>query len=218
MAGREPSQYPGAPAGFNSILKVSGYGGRYIRATAISYGIEIRSSVDQEAANRRAFYPITTNESEFTVTIGHIDWAERERFNIWMSTYMHAVADNRQVQGYMFVHCPTRGFARIAVPKGTLNYGEALKDMAYSTTITFVGASDPLDLEQGVRHAGASFLQPLDDGSIETFFYPTGDQLFGDAKVDGALFDFPDLGGFINDLPDTPLPIPPHREPPGGFF
>lgn len=186
--------------GFNGTISARGYGTRRIRVTKLDFGLGIIASSDNEARNRRAFYPIVTTGSSFTMTLGFISWEERERFHEWMNTFMADLSSGRAKYGTQTIRCPARKFTRVAVPESEIEYGEGVTDVGYESAIGFCGASDPVDINLGSRQAGASYFKGPRKSEESRFFYPLGRQVAGAESLEGAIFD-PDPVGTESAIP-----------------
>lgn len=188
---------PGASGQFNGQISGPSAGKRQIRAMDINYGITIVATSD-EARSRRAFYPLITTVPAFTLTVGFVSWEERERFNQWMSTFMTKISEGTVRDGSLTIRVPSRDFIRTCVVQGDLEYGEGVGDLAYTTTLSFIGASDPTDPTLGAKARGASYYQSAANDSVSQFFYPAAQQIKGAEAADSTTFgDTPDGANFV---------------------
>src|SRR5882724_4138391 len=134
---------PGAPAGFNTRLSVALYGSRVVRATSISYPLEVVSSEDVGPVGR-VMYPVACEVPGFTLGLVFLSREEREGFCGWMRAYMERVVANERVGGYVYVYAPARGFGRNGVPIGPLEYGDQVGMVSWALSLNFVGATEPI--------------------------------------------------------------------------
>lgn len=171
----------------------------------IDFGLDIIASADSEARSRRAFYPVVTDGSRFTISVGFTSWTEREGFNKWLANFMRSVSEGSAKHGTMTVRCPNRNFVRVGVPQGPVVYGEGIRDVAYTTDLAFVGATDPVDITVASKLVSA--LQPKSLNASNRFFYPTGQQIKGAESLEGTLFD-PTPTGTDPTTPSLPSPTP----------
>lgn len=180
--------------GHSGRISSRGIGGRRIRVVALDFGLGIIATSDGEARSRRAFYPVVTTGSSFTMTVAFISYEEREQFNQWMKDYMHSVARGTAKSGIMTIRVPARDFVRTAVPETDLAFGEGLTDIGYLTSIGFIGASDPVNMNLSKKMAGISYFKPPRGDQESSYFYPAGRQVRGAESLDGTIFD-PDPTG-----------------------
>jgi hypothetical protein len=180
---------PRSSGQFNGQISGPSAGLRKVRVKAINQGLDIISSSDSEGRTRRAFYSIATDSSGFVVVIEHISYEEREDFNQWLARFMDLVSNNKAKNGVLTVRCPARNFVRNGVCQGTLEYGEGLEDLVYSTTLAFLGASDPT--------LSKSYYKPAVNDAASRFFYPAAQQIKGAESTDDATYgDVPDGANF----------------------
>lgn len=197
--------------GFNARISARGAGSRRIRVISLDFGLGIIASSDNEARNRRAFYPVVTTGSSFTMTLGFVSWGERERFNTWMHAFMEGVANGGSKYGTMTVRAPSHDFTRVAVPETDIEYGEGVKDVAYTMAVGFIGATDPVNLTLSQRMSGVSFFQGPKSDQESRYFYPQGRQIAGAESLDGTIFDSNPVGvgygggGFSTETADDRL-------------
>jgi hypothetical protein len=192
--------------GHNATISTRGFGSRQVRAMTVDFGLAIVASSDNEGRSRRAFYPKVTSGSSFTLGLGFISWGEREAFNRWMSRFMEAVSTGAARHGSMTVRVPSRNFVRVAVPEGPLEFGEGVGDMTYRTNVSFVGASDPVNVALGARMAGVSYFKGPGKHQVSRFFYPAGRQIGGSESLEGTLFDTSPSGS------NSPIVVPAEDE------
>lgn len=199
MSGR--ATIPGAPDGFNCLLAVRKYGSKIVRCTDVSYPLTIGSNED-EAANRRVYYPLNQYIPGFTLGFEFVSRAERDSLNNWLLSYMRKVADNQSIGGYVFVQVPARNIAFNAIPLGPLTYGEQTPpNLRYPASMQFQGAVSPVS-GVGIKSAltGISqFKLPSKDTRDAPYFYPAGNQKAGAVSLQGTLYDpIP-----VSTIPDT---------------
>lgn len=189
MADAAPN-IPGAPYGFNGRLSVGGYGTYFCRIVEIGFGVKILSS-EESAASRKAFYPLVTLGSSFTLYTIHNTTPERDNFNKWIRGYMEAVSSNKRISGTMRVEVPARRFVRVGVCSGTLQYGDAWNQTnSWTTSLDFVGASAPISAVGGAAVAGVTYYKnPTSSDPALKHFYPSQAQVSGAETLDGALFN-----------------------------
>lgn len=174
--------------GFNGHIGSVGVGKRRIRVTKLDQKVSIIASED-EAKRRRAFYPKIVTSSGFTMEIVFLSYEERASFTRWLSNYMDSVVSDTAESGVMTVSVPKYEFVRTCIPETELEYGEGTTDLAYTLTMGFVGASDPVSLDLGGRMSGVSFFQMPKNNLTSKFFYPSGRQVKGAESLDGTMFD-----------------------------
>ena len=176
--------------GFNGTIGSQGSGSRQVRVMALNQWIGIiAGSQASESRSRRAMYPVVTTSSSFEVTLQFLSYAERQRFNNWLTNYMLSIVGGTAQSGVMTVSVPSRKFLKVAVPETEVTFGEGFNDVGYTLTLGFCGATDPLDLDLGARMAGISYFKPPTSGRVTKFFYPAGEQVKGAESLDGTIFD-----------------------------
>lgn len=179
-----------AANGFNATISSRGASGsRRVRVMAIDYPLDINTSADNESGTRRSFYPISTDGSNFSITLGFVSWEEREDFNKWMTSFMSSVVAGTTNYGTMTVRAPSRKFTRVGVPQGPLQFGEGIMDVAYFVQVAFVGSHDPVDPDLSQKMQGVSYFNGPGKFAISRFFYPAGQQAKGAEALDQSLFD-----------------------------
>ncbi len=178
-----------AQSEFNGTINGRTAGSYRVRVMGIDYGLDIISSADSEARSRRAFYSITTSGSSFGLILGFISWAERERFNKWMSGFMTSVSEQRAKYGTVTVRVPKRNFVRVGVPEGDLEYGEGLTDMLYLVRLSFVGATNPVTSNLDSNGKGISYFKGPGSSQESSYFYPAGQQIKGAESLEEIIFD-----------------------------
>jgi hypothetical protein len=126
------------------------------------------------------------------MVVVHLSSTERDSFNAWMRGYWEAVSSgNTSVGGTMSIDVPVRRFSRRGIPQSKLTYGEVQYQAdpdtgrgLFTTDLDFVGASDPLSLDNGV----ISFFTSSSDATA-AYFYPAEKQVSGAESLDGTIFD-----------------------------
>lgn len=175
--------------GFNAQISAPGFGSRRVRATKLEFGLGIISTSDAEARERRAYYSIVTTGSSFTIEMGFVSVEERDQFSRWMKRFMVAVSRGDAKSGFQTIQVPSKKFTRVAVPEGDLAYGDGVKDVAYTVRMSYMGASDPLDLNLSQKMAGVSYFKGPKHDAESRYFYPAGRQVSGAESLDGTIFD-----------------------------
>jgi hypothetical protein len=181
---------PGATEGLNCRLTVGGYGVFLCRTLRLTFSLNILSN-EGEAATRRAFYPWVTSGSSFDMAVIHKTWEEREVFNAWVKGYMDRVAANQRISGSMKIEVPARRFHRVGVCQGSLAFGDKwdAPNATRLTTLSFVGASEPISVAQGDTAGTSYYKAPKVEAALGQHFYPSGRQVSGAESLEGTLFD-----------------------------
>lgn len=195
---------------YNGQISGPSAGLKKVRIDQIINGLDIIASADSEARSRRAFYPITTDGSSFSLVLSFISWEEREDFNRWMNRFMVAVSEGTAKNGIVTVRCPNRNFIRTGVPEGDLSYGEGVTDVGYKVNLSFVGAVDPTNADLTAKQQGASYYKGGANSAISKFFYPSGQQIKGaEAASDTTFGSTPDGADFtVNPTINKPHVLP----------
>lgn len=179
----------GAAEGFNGQLAVTGYGSKTVRVEKVQYTVNVYSN---EAANAqtKAFYPGWLQDSDFGLDLVSLDIDERDSLNRWLTGYMSYASTGRLSAPVMAVRVPARNFARLAIPTGTLVFGDSLhqQGQGYRTSLVFHGATNPVAIKNA-----SSFKAAQVDPTLSAPFYPNGSQKSGAEALDGTIFD--DSGG-----------------------
>lgn len=195
----KPTTVKGAEYGCNCLITIPRYGKYAIRVLDVGYDIAIQAS-EESSANAKAYYPLNVLSSDFGMTAIFPSYSSRAKFTTWMRTYMDLLSSDKAVSGFVVVSVPAREFVRKAVFQGTIEYGQAITDVAYRLALNFVGASNPIDPNkasqvvgvknsQGYAYVGSTF-EKLPANEID-YFYPTGIQLKGAESLEGTMFDIP---------------------------
>lgn len=177
-----------AGRGYNGTLATADFGSYRVRCIDIGQGVNIISS-EAEGSTRKVFYPVVTTSSSFGMTIAFPTYEDRERFNKWMNGFMDKMAAGRGFRATMHITVPAREFTRDAVPTGPIQYGEGIRDVGYTTNLSFVGASEPLDINKSTRKVRSYFQFPKKNRGTSKFFYPMGTQLTGLGELAGSIYD-----------------------------
>lgn len=197
--------------GYNGRISARGHGTQRLRVLGLNYGLGIIATSDNQARNRRAFYPLITTGSSFTMTLGFVSWGEREQFNRWMQRFMDDVSSGAARYGTQTVVVPSYNFQRVGVPENDLVFGEGVGDVLYQTSIEYIGASDPLNTDLSARRMGTAYYKKPRGSAEAGYFHPLGTQVAGAEVLDGTIFDpnpF-DSGVDVGGDPVTPRrPIP----------
>lgn len=182
-------QVPGARPGINARLSVAGYGQHLGRVLEVGYDVRVGAQ-EEEARARRAFYPLHVLSPSFGLVFQHLSHGEREAFNEWLGGYMRLVTGNATVSGYMRVEVPGRRFARNAVARGPLTYGDQVGAITYLSAVEFLGASRPISGVGQLDVGGVSrYYPPTGDLIDAPHYYPSGTQRSGEAGLEGAIYD-----------------------------
>lgn len=217
MAEPRQANIPGAPEGYNGRLSIRSYGSRVVRVTAISYGVEATTQMD-ESAGSRVLYPLARETVSFTLEMAFLSWAERESFTAWASTYMRRVAANQPIGGYVYVIVPARRFARNGIPVGPLPYGDRIGTVGYPVTLPFVGVHEPVSAVGRTPSGGVSYYRPPSKDTTQApFFYPAGKQKAGAESLEGTFYDpTPPDSGTVSE--PEPSVRPPNNGPAAPWF
>lgn len=181
-------------SGFNGTISARGHGTRRLRVMGLEFGLNIIATSDNQARTRRAFYPLITTGSSFTMTVGFVSWEEREGFNRWMSNFMDDVSSGTARYGTQTVVVPSRDFQRVAVPESEIEYGEGVGDMLYLSSVKFIGASDPLNTDLTMKQMGTAYYTKPRGSSEAQFFHPLGTQVAGAESLGETIFDTTPFG------------------------
>lgn len=181
-----------APAGYNCLLSISGYGSRTVRCQSVSYGVAI-STTEDNSAHSRTLYPLSEYVAAYDLALSFTTRTERDKFCTWLRTYMNRVSRNEKVSGYVYVQVPARRQAFNGVPIGRLLYGDALPtDLTYPLGIRFIGVADPISAVGGKTASAkliSTFQGPKEDRQNAPYFYPAGRQKSGAESLAGTLYD-----------------------------
>lgn len=169
----EPTQVtvPGGKMGFNGRIKNSDLGTLDIRVMAILTQTKVNSR-ESSAAQAKTFYTHNVSGGSFQLELIHKNIEERNAFNKWMKNFMEKASRSQLSAGWVEVSVPVRRFVRKAVPQGTLMQGDAIDNVnrSYSTTMRFIGASDPAARRE------ISYIKHSEDWNILKH-YPGGTQV-----------------------------------------
>lgn len=177
-----------ADSGVNGVFSTKNFGSYSVRISQIQYGLDIIAS-QGESATRQAFYPVAYDGSSWSLVLLFTDYADREKFNDWMRTYMEKVLQGHGFYASMTVNCPARNFIRVGIPQDQIDYGEGIADVGYQTSINFLGVTDPTDPNRNVLTSGVSYFKWPKNDKQSRYFYPAGKQLSGAASLAGTIFD-----------------------------
>jgi hypothetical protein len=178
-----------------------------IRAGNLGYGVQMVSG-ESAARIHRAYYPHKTANQQFSVQVLLKDWAERNDFINWLSSYAQWALDPNVVRGsfpVMTVQVPSRDFYQRGMPLQGYEWGAHTGMMMFTPVIMFEAAYSPGQLNVSpetstVINKWSAFAS---DPAIR-YFYPFGTQLEGDAVPTD----------YSRVVPPPPIPASP--PPPGG--
>jgi hypothetical protein len=151
-----------------------------VRAGDLAYGVHMVSAED-EARVTRSFYPHKTANQKFSVQVLLKDWAERNDFMNWLSSYAQWALDpnaSRTVFPFMTVAVPARNYSQTGLPLTGYEWGAHTGMMMFSSTIVFETGLSPG--QNGVGITVSSVINQwsafASDPAIQ-YFYPFGTQL-----------------------------------------
>jgi len=173
---------------FNGLLSTSNLGSYRVRVDQIQFGLDI-TTTQGEAKTRAVLYPSAYESGSFSLVLHFMDWAEREKFNTWLQTYMEKTVNGHGFNATMHVSVPVRKFSRIAVPEDSVEFGEGVQDVGYQSSVSFIGVVDPTDPKSNVLNSGVSYFKWPQKDKQSRHFYPAGVQVSGAANLEGTIFD-----------------------------
>ena len=177
-----------AESEFNGVFSTKNFGSYKVRIDQIQYGLDIIAS-QGESGVRQAFYPVAYDGSSWSMVLLFTDYADREKFNDWLRTYMEKVVQGHGFYASMTVNCPVRNFTRVGIPQDQIDYGEGITDVGYKVSLNFLGVTDPTDPNKSVLNSGISYFQWPKKDKTTRYFYPASKQLAGAADLAGTIFD-----------------------------
>jgi hypothetical protein len=172
-----------------------------VRAGNLTYGVQMVFA-ESAARTRRAFYPHKSANQQFGIQVLLKDWAERNDFMNWLTSYAQWALDpnlSYTVYPYMTVNCPVRDFYQRGIPLLGYEWGAHTGMMMFTPTIVFEAAFSPGQITpapapSSVINKWSAFAS---DPNIQ-YFYPFGTQL--DADQVPVNYNQP--------LPPSPTPPP----------
>lgn len=129
----------------NCLFSVANYGGVLVNATRIQHGVTILA-VEASARHHRTFLPWKQTSGSCQITIKHSSKTDYVQFNEWMKVYAESISSPDGAYGAMRVYIPVIKFDRMCIPSGGIKFGRTFSDFVWTQTISFMGASDPIDL------------------------------------------------------------------------
>lgn len=130
----------------SGTFAVEGYGTRRARVVRVEHGMSIISS-EVNGRNHRAFHPMRVTSGSFTTVIVFPTYEEFRDFNEWMKVYAERASSPDGTLPAMRVIIPSIKFDRMAVPASGIKFGRAWNDLVYTSTMSWKGCSDLLDLD-----------------------------------------------------------------------
>jgi len=185
MAAPREVTLPGAPYGFNGKIEHATLGTLYICVGTIRRNVSINTAEDA-ASQAKTMYPLYVSQGGTTLTLLHKDHAARNKVNRWIERFLVRSSSDQLSHNYVDVSVPNRRFRRRAMIQGTLTYGETVGDGLLTTTLTLVGAADPVR-----RYTQRSRMQLADNDLVSTYFYPAGVQAGWDTEE--KVYDIPPI-------------------------
>lgn len=175
----------GGPYGFNGKISHATLGSIYICAGAIRRSVSINTREDA-ASQAKTLYPLYVSQGAVSVTLLHRSHAARDKINDWIKRFMDLSSTAQLEHNYLDIIVPNRRFSRRAVIQGDLMYGETMGDGMLTTTLSLVGAKDPVQ-----RWSERSRMRNATAGAeVSLYFYPAGIQ----------------VGWGVEEVYDAPLP------------
>lgn len=161
-----------------------------VRANLLTHGMTI--IYDESASRtRRAFYPHRLSSAQFALGIELIGDAEHTSFTNWLASYADYVLDTNLRFGEfpsMAVSVPSRNFLKKGVPLSGYDWNDAVGKMLWTPQIVFETAEEPGDRAVPLSKVGG--LLALTDREMR-YFYPTGNQLAGQAAPPDGTYSKP---------------------------
>lgn len=166
-------------AGKNCLISIPSYGKTYVMVESIVHGLNIFTfgpENSQESRTRRQFFTSRRTSGSFTLDLIFTSHNSREQFLSWLEGYARWAANPSTNSTSVRVVVPSRGFDKLGVLGGSMDYGDEVGKVLYKTRIGFIGGKDPLDLEtlEGV----STFIGFQDDSTNREGtlirFYPNG--------------------------------------------
>lgn len=185
-----------------------------LRCSAISHGFTMIAE-ESQARLHRAYYPHKPTPARFALTVdllgrkrtignsfnqrGQVEalggeHTEYERFNVWMTNYMHYMLSEDEFGPtasfpQMAVSCPVRNFYRYGIPLGPLSYGEHVGSMLWRQTITFETTQEPKEYKSNIKKEAPVRGSRFDANGTQNdhnarHFYPSSEQLAGQQLPD----------------------------------
>lgn len=151
-----------------------------VRAGDLGFGVQMVAAEDQ-ARMIRAYYPHKTANQQFSVQVLLKNWAERNDFTNWLTTYALWALDpdvSRSVFPLLSVQVPARSFYQRGVPLTGFEWGAHTGQMMFTPTFVFETGYSP-----GQQGGGVNVSTVINkwsafgsDPAIK-YFYPFGTQL-----------------------------------------
>lgn len=174
--------------GINAIMYADNYGGHYVVANALDYGITIIGQAD-EARQNRAFYVRKVIDDMFSIEVVFTKYAEYKEFSDWLLHYGLAAAGDSTAYPPMRVLVPSQEFDKFGIPQTGITFGDDPRLNAWHMVIEFQGTRDPTSFN---TNAYSTFVQASADLVHAQYYYPAGTQLTGSAKgQDDPFYDIP---------------------------
>lgn len=202
------------------------YSKQGVRQSYRCYGTMLNydmAAVSEESAARRyrAFYPHSFAVGPFAVTVINNGYREYRAFNEWMTAYVGYLLDPQDFdqQPVMAVAAVGKDFWRLGIPKSGMEFGNRLGRIAYSQTISFEAANDPL--EKGTVVA-SKFVDATNRADFNVgWFYPSSEYITSEGTLtlkQAAEVPYDQTYVIPPDQPpaSTAPPMPPLGEAPHG--
>lgn len=179
-----------------------------IRAGILGHGVQMVASEDA-ARIYRSYYPHRPANQQFSVQVLLKNWAERNDFMNWMTTYAQWALDpnaSKVAFPLMTVQVPARSFAQRGMPLTGYEWGAHTGMMMFTPTFVFEAALSPGEKKPNINPSSVidKWTAFASDPAIK-YFYPFGTQLQG-TQVPA------DYGQVV---PPSPPPPPVVTPPPG---
>ena len=184
---------PGAPYGFNGQITHATLGSIYVTVGSIQRNVSINTSQDS-ASQAKTMYPLWVSQGGTALRLLHKDHAARDKVNRWVERFLNRSSSARLSHNWVDVSVPNHRFRRRAMIQGTLEYGETVGDGLLTTTLSLVGAADPVR-----RYTERSRMQMPDRDVVAVYFYPAGVQAGWDTAE--QVYDIPPIRPGQGDRP-----------------
>lgn len=185
MAAPREITMTGAPRGFNGKIVHATLGTLYVMVERITRNVSINTAQDS-ASQAKTMYPLWVSQGGTVLHLVHRSHAERDKVNRWVERFQERSSSAMLDHNYVDVSVPNRRFQRRAMIQGTLIWGEDVSDVLLRTSLTLVGAADPVQ-----RYTDRSRVKLSTTDYVSTYFYPSGNQVGWDTAEE--VYDVPPI-------------------------
>lgn len=175
----------------NCKISAHGFGNRFISVPRIIHGISIVPNGEDVTRNGRVLYTKMVSSSGFTMEVQFTTHHDYTRFANWLQRYARRRTNPRmKALGPLRVQVPSVNFDKVVEVQTGITYGDSFGRFVHRMTLSFTGASDPVDVTRGFTLS--HYRAPRVHDHAAQFFHPAGRQLTAGQEQGDVLYGIPE--------------------------